>query len=422
MTESPKKLPCCAWLGIIAILALVAESEVFGQESIRPSLTGAEAAEARLPAFHVQPNYNLKAGPISFDLTGALGLEFNDNINLAEHGRKADLIIRPEISLNSFWQITKFNALTLDIGIAYAKYVNNQGLDTNSALIAPNSQLSFDVFVGDFRINFHDRIAISEDPINQITLSNTADFTHLENSAGLSVLWDLNDIKIVLGYDYYLFRDLSNGFHFLDRTEHQFTLSTSFRISDEINAGFDAGFALVDYKQNFNNDAVSYHVGPFYEQQVSNYLKLRLSGGYQAINFDSGGTNTDSTDASGPFAVATISHRLNNYITENLTAGYETQLGLTTNFVELGYVRYDANWRVNRRITLRLNGFYEHAHESAGVLPENAQRFGAGFGFGYQLTKKCNIGIQYQFTLKDSDLVERSYYQNQVLLRVAYDF
>jgi hypothetical protein len=402
--------------------ALALSTNLQAQESIRPSLTGAAAAEARRPAFRTQPNYNYKAGPVFFDLRGDLGIEFNDNVNLSDDDRKADLILRPQLTLSSFWQVTPLNALRLDIGVGYAKYINEQELDSNSVLISPNSQISFDVFVGDFRINFHDRFSIQQDPLDEIELSNEGDFSRFENSAGISVLWDLNDVKLVFGYDHYTFKSISGNFDYLDRSEEQFTFSAQFLLTDATSVGLDAGVALFDYDEDYHSDGVSYHIGPFFETQISNYLRLRLAAGYQAIEFDSDGFNQDDSDANGPYANLTLAHRLNNYYTQTFSTGYESRLGLTSNAVDLAFVRYTGSWRMNRAITMNFDAFFEDSSESGGILAEDAQRFGAGVGFDYQLTRKLLVGLRYQFNVKDSDLDNRDYYQNRVLLNLGYDF
>ena len=49
--------------------------------------------------------------------------------------------------------------------------------------------------MGDFRINIHDRISLQQDPIAEVALSNIADYGRFENTAGVSVLWDLNKVR-----------------------------------------------------------------------------------------------------------------------------------------------------------------------------------------------------------------------------------
>src|ERR1700675_5050182 len=64
------------------------------QDTVRPSLAGEAAAEARRQDIEHIP-YNLMAGPIRFRISATIGAEYNDNINLAETNEQDDVIIRP---------------------------------------------------------------------------------------------------------------------------------------------------------------------------------------------------------------------------------------------------------------------------------------------------------------------------------------
>jgi len=391
------------------------------QESIRPSLTGASASTLRQAS--TQGDYNLKLGPVLVDLSSSVEIEGNDNINIAETGRKADLIIRPSIDAHTTWQITRVNALHLDIGLAYAKYLNNSSVDTKNILIAPNSQLAFDIFIGDFKINIHDQFAILQNPIDDISVSNVAKFDRFQNSAGFSVLWDLNDIKLVFGYDHFNWRAMSSQFSYLNRSEDQFYGSASADLDSTLRVGLDASVTPVSYTQDFQNSGVMYSGGPFVEKQISNYLKLRLSGGYQGASFDSGGANLDNSDQNSFYADLSLNHRMNAYWTESLSVGHETRLSLETNYVAYTYVRYMASWQVNRKITLSMNGYFEDADESPSALQsEHAKRFGVGLATSYRINRKLSLGLRYGYVKKDSDLDQRSYYQNSGAVSLTYDF
>src|SRR6476619_7703837 len=67
----------------LALLMLGAGSVLNAQDAIRPSLAGEAAAEARRQSIDKIP-YNLQAGPIKFRFSATMGVEYNDNINLAE--------------------------------------------------------------------------------------------------------------------------------------------------------------------------------------------------------------------------------------------------------------------------------------------------------------------------------------------------
>ena len=96
----------------------------------------------------------------------------------------------------------------------------------------------------------------------------------------------------------------------------------------------------------FLNDSVTYSVGPFVETQITNYLKLRASAGAQFISFDSGGTVNDSSDTNDYYANILLAHRINANITQTISAGHESELGVNSNSVRLNYVRHTATWNI----------------------------------------------------------------------------
>ena len=48
--------------------------------------------------------------------------------------------------------------------------------------------------------------------------------------------------------------------------------------------GVEAAFVDTYYDEQVLNDSIAYSAGVFLETQLSNYLKLRIAGGYQNIN------------------------------------------------------------------------------------------------------------------------------------------
>src|ERR1051325_5470996 len=267
-------------------------SPLHGQDAVRPSLAGEESAEARRQSLDRIP-YNLLAGPIRFRFSATLGMEYNDNINLAETGKQEDVIIRPQFNVNAIWPVTQLNTLRLDLGIGYAFYLDHPGYDTDGMLIAPGSALSFDLFVGDFRINFHDRFSLEQDPVAEIALSNVADYGRFQNTAGVSILWDLNQAVVTLGYDHYTYISTTSVFDYLDRNAEILSGSIGFTPTSTMTVGVEGSAVDTYYDQNILNDSRTYSVGGFLETQLTSYLKLRVAGGYQKIDFDSGGLVND---------------------------------------------------------------------------------------------------------------------------------
>ena len=427
-------------LGFALLLPLfLASPAVQAQDAIRPSLAGEAASEARRQTLDRIP-YNLLVGPIRFRFSATAGLEYSDNVNYAEVNTQEDLIFRPQVNFNALWPITQLNTLRLDLGIGYAAYLNNSQYNTNSLLLAPNSQLSFDIFVSDFRINFHDRFSLEQDPIGEPGLSNVADYGRFQNTAGVSVLWDLNKAVVTFGYDHYTFLATTSDFEYLDRNAEIFTGSVSITATATTGVGVEGSFIFNRYDQDLLNDSDTYSLGAFVETQLTNNVKLRLAGGYQAISFDGdtvvlgpfppgflpGGqtftTFNDSGDLSDYYVNLLISHRINAAITQRLSFGHESQLGVNSNYIKLNYVRHTATWNVINRTLLSTEVFYEDAEDSGGFIDEHLQRYGGALSLGYQLTRHVTLGARYQYTQKDSDVPLRDYKQNRVSLDGTYSF
>ena len=394
---------------------------VRAQEAVRPSLAGEAAAEARRQSIEQIP-YNLLLGPVRFRFSVTTGVEYNDNINLAETDKQDDLIFRPQLNIDAIWPVTQLNTLRLDLGFGYAFYINHPNADTNGVLISPGSQLAFDIFVQDFRINFHDRFSLQQDPVAQIQLSNVVDYGRFENTAGVSVLWDLNKAVLTFGYDHYAYVSTTNAFSYLDRNAEELTLSAYFALTSTTGAGLETSAVFNYFDQPVLNDSISYSIGPFVETQLTNYLKLRASAGYQFINFDSGGSVGDTKDGSDFYANLLLSHRINAAISQTLAAGHESQLGVNSNFVRLNYVRHTATWNIINHVLLATEAFYEDGDDSGGLFSEHIQRYGGAATVGYQLTPHVTLGLRYQYTQKQSDLPLRDYKQNRVSFDGTYSF
>ena len=405
---------------------LCAASIARSQDVVRPSLAGEAAAEARRQDIEHIP-YNLLMGPIRFRVSATLGVEYNDNINLAEVNTQEDVIIRPQVNVNAIWPVTQLNTLRLDLGLGYAFYIDHSNADTSGVLISPGSQLAFDIFIGDFRINFHERPSLQQDPIAELALSNVVDYGRFENTVGVSVLWDLNKAVVTLGYDHYTYISTTSMFNYLNRNAEELSGNVDFAVSSTTNVGLESYAVFNYYDQNVLNDSTDYAIGAFAETQLTNYLKIRVAGGYQWISFNNGGVVStrpfhDSGKLSDYYANILISHRINPAIVQSLSAGHESQLGVNSNYITLNYIRHTVSWNIIRNTLLSTEFFYEDADESGGFIREHLHRFGGAIAVGYQLTPHITLGLRYQYTQKDSNVPLRDYTQNRVSLDGTYSF
>jgi hypothetical protein len=415
---------------VIAVLLslLCAASFVYAQDAVRPSLAGERAAESRRQDIDRIP-YNLIAGPIRFRFSATVGAEYNDNITYADVNTQEDVIIRPGIDIDAIWPITQLNTLRLDLGLGYAFYLDHSENNTNGILITPKSQIALDVFVGDFRINVHDRMLLQQDPIQQPAFGNTADYGRFENTAGVGLLWDLNKALVTLGYDHYTYISTTDQFDYLNRNAEELSGAVDVLVSSTTGVGVEGNAVFTYYDQHVLNDSDTYSVGGFVESQLTNNLKVRAAGGFQWIDFDRNFVDffgaflaPDQKDVEDFYANILIGHRLNSMFSQSLSAGHENQLGVNSNFITLNYVRHTTTWNIIRRTLLSTEFFFEDAEESGGFIDENFQRLGGAITLGYQLTPHVTLGARYQYTTKDSDVPLRDYNQNRVSIDGTYSF
>lgn len=409
-------------LALLIVPLLVAAPFARSQDAVRPSLAGEAAAEARQQDVERIP-YNLLVGPVRFRFSATVGVEYNDNINLSQHDeREDDIIFRPQVNFDAIWPITQLNTLRLDLGIGYAVYVSHSEDNTNTILLSPGSQIAFDIFVGDFRINIHDRMSLQQDPISEPAISNTADYGRFENTAGISVLWDLNKVQATLGYDHYNFIATNDQFDYINHNSEILSGSLSFAVASNTNIGVEGTGVYTYYDKNVLNDSKDASGGGFIETQLSSYLRLRLAGGYQWIGFDNGGLVNDQSDVNDYYANILLTHRLNATLSQSVSAGHENQLGVNSNSVRLNYVRHTITWNLVRNTLLTTEFFFEDGNESGGFIDEHFHRVGAAGTVGYQLTPHVTLGLRYQYTQKYSDSPGRNYIQNRVSLDGTYSF
>jgi uncharacterized protein (PEP-CTERM system associated) len=225
------------------------------------------------------------------------------------------------------------------------------------------------------------------------------------------------------GYTYYTLYALESRFRFQNHSEEQFFLSAGLEWNPAVTVGIRGALASVNYSQNVKPDSLDFNFGPYVEARLTQYLNLTAEAGYQGDRLSGTGLNRDSAQLSTYYARVELSHRLNRYWTERLVAGREAQLGFTTNYTEVTYLSHIANWRVNSRLTLNLRAFYEHGVDSPGSPhAEKVDRFGCSFSFERKLGKELSLRCAYEFINRASNQPDRSYYQNRVLLGIAYVF
>ena len=417
-------LPRYAWLTpCLAALMLLATRLATAQEALRSSLAGDAAAEARNLQLQSQP-YTFKAGDFKLLVTPSLELDWNDNINLSRDNTEADFILIPSIALNASYPISTYNLLNLSVAFGYDKYIEHDKL--SRWYLGSGSELSFDVYVKDFWINFHDRFQYSQDAAQEAAVagSGSGSYGTFQNTAGLSGTWDLEDVTLTLGYDHQNTRSLSSQFNQMNNSSELVVARTGLQFNPKLTVGVEGTATFTTYDQAVLNDNQQYSAGIYGDWRPGSYFSVQPRVGYTI--FESGQTSSSvkGGNLASWYANLTLAHQVTDFLSYSLSAGHEITPGIQSDAIEDSYIRPSVDWNVIKDVTLQTSLFYEHGTEGGGqqasLLENNFDWYGGGLNLSYSLTKKVRISLNYLLTLRSSNVASREYTQNLVGLQITY--
>src|ERR1051326_8574267 len=256
-----------------SVFCLVSWTSVPAQEAVRMSEAREAAAEARQHAGSVPKFYNVKLGPTDWTFTSVFGVEYNDNADYRNKNTDADLILRPQISAKMLAPISDKNTLDFAIGAGYSKYIRRTDLDR--VFVTPGSEISFNLFVTEAVINFHDRFSLREDTYQNPTLTARGNYSRLENIAGATAYWYLDKLIATLGYDHGNYISLNNLLKQSDgQSQTAFARITLSNHRARL-IGVETGASLLDYNDIRVKDGAQYNAGIFYRAKLTDYVDVK---------------------------------------------------------------------------------------------------------------------------------------------------
>lgn len=364
--------------------------------------------------------YNLKLGPVNIRADASLTTSFNDNINLSEKGRQADILTDPFVGLHALWQLTDTNALIFDIGLGYEFYALHS--ENDNITIAPDSHLLFNMSVGDTKIKLHDDFSYQHNPLLVGQLSNSGRFPVLMNDAGVDLSWDLSDILLSVGYDHTSEWVFESAFEYLDYQEDSLSPELTLKLNQTIDVGLSIKASDMRYDKNVQNDNTTIMAGPFIQAQFTNNLSVNVQAGYISTTYAHGGSNGDNENINSFYGSVGVNHKINHFLTESLTGGRDYLPGLSSNFTQRTYANYTIGWQATSFINLASNLSWENLDDSNASLRETSNRYQMGLNLDYAVTSHASLTLGYQYVLKDSDVSILSFYQNLATVGLHYQF
>jgi len=402
---------------------LLAARLATAQEALRNSLAGDAAAEAR----HIQsesPLYTVKSGDFRLLVTPSLELDWNDNINLSRDNAEADFILRPLVALNASYPLGAYNLLNLSVAFGYDEYLEHAAY--SQWRLDSGSELSFDVYIKDFWINFHERPQYSQDPGVEAAVAGTGSGSYgtFQNTAGLSGTWDLEDVTLTLGYDHQNVMSLSSQYNQINHASELIVARTGLQFNPRLTVGVEGTATFTAYDQAVLNDNQVYSAGIYGDWRPGSYFSVQPHVGYTI--FESGQTSASvkGGNLASWYANLTLAHQVTDFLSYSLSAGHEILPGIQSDAIEDSYIRPSVDWKVIKDVTLQTSLFYVHGVEGGGqqasLQEKNYDQYGGGLNLSYSLTKKVRISLNYGLTLRSSNVALREYTQNLVGLQITY--
>ncbi|MDE3066492.1 MAG: hypothetical protein KGJ60_02975 [Verrucomicrobiota bacterium] len=414
-------------LAMIGCGGMFARDNGYAQSS--EAVSSESAAQALAKSIEAE-QFNQRYGPVRVRTSAGVGAYYTDNVFYSGNP-KEDVMIEPQAKLDALWPVTRLNALRLSLGLSYQWYLKNTALNSDAPLVNPGSELAWNLFVGDFHIQLHERFSYEQSLFfnsfageNQpfYNFNNVGTFSRWDNHAGLDVTWSLEKGVVSVGYNHENFISKTAAFDYLDRASEWFTANAGYFLGDHVQAGVEGRGSLHHYDQEtVLNDNWRARVGPFVEAKLPEKVTLRAGGGYDTARFDEVGPANSDYDSYYAYARVSQDTRL---FTHSIEVGRKLLLGDNANNLKTVYARYSISSPIVRHVDLGAHVSVNVAEEYGGPsgFDEKFTYYGGGLSVGYQFAKHWRADLGYEFLLKESDLALRDFHRNQVGLDVVWTF
>ena len=383
------------------------------------SLAGQAAAEARTAGASAAEGYNLRLGLSKWSLAAAMDFEINDNVLLQAANQEFDVIVRPQLNTQVVWPLSEKNSLNLAMGVGYSAYTLHAHF--NRLFVVPGSELSWDFYIGDFLIEVHDRVSIAKDAYADPTAVGGANYSQFQNAAGFSATCDLNKLVLRFGYDHSLYGELSGSDAFRNGNSDILALSAGHRCRQLTVFGVEASGGWVRYLDGgpSNGTSQDFNLGTFIEAQASEYISLKVAGGYTTFIPNDTEASSRETAFRGMYGRLTLNHRLNQRVEYNFTAGRSINFGFYAGTMDMFTANLDIRLRLFKKMGVSAGFGFEHASEvSAGS--ETFDRFGPHVGLERPITARMSSALRYQYYQRLSNVAGAEYAINLVTLNLSY--
>lgn len=405
------------------LMAICSTKLAVAQQTPGESLGNSAALEQQAQDLEKLP-YTVKCGDFRLLAAPSLGLQWNDNINLSRDHALDDYIVTPSLQLDGSYPFSHRNLIRFNVQVGYDQYIQHN--QYSGVRLLSGSQISLDLYVKDFLINVHDQFQYTRDSAGQPDVAGSGLYGGLNNAAGLSGSWDLNDVILTLGYDHLNFVSASSQFDYTTSTTEMVSTKAGIHFNPALTAGAEGSISFTSYAQPVLNNNTGYDAGLYADWRPGSYLEAKLRGGYTLYDFSQTSRVTPAVNQNSWYVDLELTHSVTDAFSYSLGVGHELRLGVESDTVNTWYVRPSLNWAFIKDWALAASFSYENGKQAGSIIPgvpdEHYEWSGFLFGLTHNLTGKLSLGINYRLTVRDSDIAFREYTQNLIGLGLTYQF
>jgi len=376
----------------------------------------------------------MEFGNVKIDVKGSFEAEFNDNINFSHTDRIFDIILRPGVTVGVTDSINDNNTANLQMGLAWDQYLLHPGLSsyTNFAEISPDSKLAYTLREPPFTFSIYDSFnystqpsdALAFDPTTGKILTNIRSFGRFMNQIGVTGEVEMHNLTLSVGlYRYDVFPQQST-YDFLRRWQYTGSLGLRYLISSTLTAKLDFNYTQDYYRVHFENNSHSWYFGGGLNGSITKTITGDATIGFSDYNFLSTGSNGDSSQPGGITGQLSLTQKLSETKSHTITVMRAMNFGYVSNVVTVDRLSYKFEMQgfILPKMAGTFTAYIEHGSDSGGLAPEHYYKYVLSPSVNYAINKRSEVYASYEFAQKFSNFGARTYYRNQVILGLRYEF
>jgi len=417
-----RRVLCLFTLGVI----VAREADLRAQEALRLSMAGAAAAEMRRLSLLTPHFYNLELGPTYWRVNLGVGGEYDDNVFLRATNRVGDWIGSTYGGVRMLWPITERNALNLSFEGGYRQYLEYN--DLSRFFVRPGSEFSWDVYVGDFMFNIHDRLSITEAAYENPTVVGTGKYRLLDNASGIFVVGDLDKLVVCGGYDHVLYDTEGEALWVgSDANVDSWYCSAGLRLRPDMEVGLEGGFSLIQFEDPTIPDADQWHLGAYYNLIMGPNFKIQLHAGYTEYCPKKDQNFMVYSERNTVYTDIVLRHRVNRLLTYEATMGCVVNISFYGSTYETWFVHLRPRLGVIKNTAIATPISFEHGRwlynvYGLGLEGETFDRIQVGVFITRKVAERVEGRVGWEYLSRSPETATWKYQVNRFTINLDYRF